>query len=271
VEDEMAESVEKQLDEGLEEESKSPIILRNIMIGIGGFVLAVVIIAAYAMWGFENVVKGIAIPIVLVVIVFATRKFWKLVFSSFRNVVIFLVVVSVIVLVAFLLFLGEKALEFVSIDQTLVSPIVVALLIISVAGWFIYLFNGSGENQQMIIKLVVFLSLMIFVLIAITLGGDEGSRFAFIFVITFEVVVMRMAIPSFLKVKSFRSNIRTKFSRYLVAGLYGVIFFGLVFEAVILPIFMVAQWPLSNWQIVVTCLSVPTSWYILYEAWVKYQ
>ncbi len=106
-------------------------------------------------------------------------------------------------------------------------------------------------------------------LIATRLGGDEGARFAFILVMAFEVVTLRLAASSFLKVRSFRGSIHTKFSRYLFMAMHGVVFFALFVEAISLPIVMVTQWPLSNWQIVVTCLSCPVAWYLVYAVWGK--
>lgn len=236
--------------------------MSNIKYGLIGLVSLILVLLAWASTPtFEIVGGGIVFTAVILAV---SQKFQdKMKFA--KRALIFIVLC---LLVNLFYVVTKWATEKVYNDNSMWSPSIFALLVIGAVAWFVHWFGGPRKGTIAILS--AFIGLMVYVLIAIGLGGDEGVRFAFIFVMAFEVVVTRLAIPSFLRVRDFKGGIHTHFGSYLMMGWHGGMSMALLCEAVALPIVMVTQWPLTNWQIVVTCLSVPVSWYILYEVWGKY-
>lgn len=251
--------------EGQEEKKEFPPILKFIFIGLICLVVAGIVGWSSIRFGVEPTFEliGGAIAVLFLALVVAQKFQDKVGYA--KGVLIFIG----ICLFANLFYLGTLWTgEKVYNDNSMWSPAIFALLTVCAVVWFAHWFNGSPCKETITI-LTAFIGLMVYVLIAIGLGGDEGARFAFVFVTAFEVVTIRLAIPSFLRIRYFKGSIRTEFGWYFVTAMHGVIFTALLFEAVALPVTVVAQLPLSNWQIVVTCMSIPVSWYVLYEVWGK--
>jgi hypothetical protein len=137
-----------------EENQKSKTL--SALIGVG---MAIVALATFAMsiqWGYENVVKWVTIPIILGVVIFATRRFWIFVFSNFQNIKTFTVVVGLISLLLYLFILGGKLLNIIFLDRTPVSPTVFAVLVIGAAPFSVRLFSAEFSHRQSSLFLIVY-------------------------------------------------------------------------------------------------------------------
>lgn len=124
-----------------------------ILVVIGGFVLFVALFAASVQWGSDSVVKWIAVPIVLAVLVAATRKFWAWVFSSFRNVKIALVTTSVLTLIAFAVWIGKKLIDLIGADKTPISPAV--FLVLAVVISIVFSITDTKKINQRVLALIL--------------------------------------------------------------------------------------------------------------------
>lgn len=251
--------------EGQGVKKEFPAALKYVFIGLMVLVVTGLLSWSSLKFGVTPTFEVVGGFIVFTVVVFAvSQKFQdKVVFA--KGLVIFIggcLFVNLFYLGT--LWTGEKVYN----DNSMWSPAVFALLTVCIVVWFVHWFNGSPRKGTIAI-LTTFIGLMAYVLIAIGLGGDEGVRFAFIFVTAFEIVVLRLAVPSLIRVRYFRSSINTPIARHIIASTHWVILISLLVEAIVLPFVMVTQWPLSNWQVVVAGLSCPVAWYIVYAVWGK--
>lgn len=132
-----------------EEKPKSA--LMSVLVGIGCLILAVVLIAASVVWGFEKVIQFIGVVIVTAVFGFATRKFWSAVFSSFENFKRAVVISSISALVLYLLFWVRKLMNLALADTTPISPSITILLLVML-GFGVTKFISDPERDSNLMR-----------------------------------------------------------------------------------------------------------------------
>ncbi len=254
-------------DGGKEEEVKvlSPI-LKYIFIGLVCFIVILIVGSASINFGVEPTFEIIGgVTAVLAVLLGISLKFDDKIAYVKKVVIVttFIFIVNIIYVV--IKWTGEKVYN----DNTLWSPSIIAVLFFAVVLWLIHWFNGS--NKKLIIStLFLLIALHFFVLTAIVNGDEQGVRIIFIVMFFGGLVLGWGADKSLKRFLVFNANPKNyPVGVYLFFGLHFALLVIIAVEIIALPITAISKWPLTNWQIVTACVSVPTALYVVYAVWGK--